>query len=142
MQKSGFLVSTSPKETGNPLSAPKAGLPGQKSIERTQKHVVWGVFGCFPKISKCPYAKIFIFTHPALPHYYNSCPCCQKKIYTLYTAFSFEDRSGATFFFEHVNFQPRVPKAQKKYFLQNGPYYRALAVLHLNNAVDRQHLVV
>jgi hypothetical protein len=38
------------------------------------------------------------------------------------TAFSFEDRGGATVFFEHVNFQPRASKAQKKYFLQNGPY--------------------
>ena len=35
-------------------------------------------------------------------------------------ALSFEDRSGATMFFEHVNFQPRASKAQL--FLQNGPY--------------------
>jgi hypothetical protein len=38
------------------------------------------------------------------------------------TAVSFEDRSGATVFFEHVNFQPRASKAQNFYFLQNGPY--------------------
>ena len=35
----------------------KAGLSGQKPIERTQKYVALGVFGYFPKISKCPCAK-------------------------------------------------------------------------------------
>jgi hypothetical protein len=63
------------------FSAPKAGLSGQKSIERTQKHVVLGVFGHFPKISKRPHAKRIIDT-----------------------AFSFEDRSGGTMSFEHVHF--------------------------------------
>jgi hypothetical protein len=38
------------------------------------------------------------------------------------TAFSYDDGTGATTFFEHVNFQPRASKAQKFYFLQNGPY--------------------
>jgi hypothetical protein len=47
--------------------------PGQKSIKRTQKYVVLGVFGYFPKISKFPYAKNIIDT-----------------------AFSFEDRGGTT----------------------------------------------
>jgi hypothetical protein len=82
------------------FSTPEAGLSGQKSIKRTQKHVVLGVFGHFPKISKRPYAKNIIDT-----------------------AFSFEDRGGETVFFEHVNFQPRASKAQHFYFLQNGPYY-------------------
>jgi hypothetical protein len=50
---------------------PKAGLSGKKSIERTQKYVVLGVFGHFPKISKRPHAKSIIDT-----------------------AFSFEDRAG------------------------------------------------
>jgi hypothetical protein len=80
------------------FSAPKAGLSGQKSIERTQKYVVLGVFGHFPKISKRPYAKSIIDT-----------------------ALSFEDRSGATMSFEHVNFQPRASKAQNFYFFQNAP---------------------
>jgi hypothetical protein len=80
------------------LSTPEAGLSGQKSIKRTQKHVVLGVFGHFPKISKFPYVKNIIDG-----------------------ALSFEDRSGETMFFEHVNFQPRASKAQNFYFLQNGP---------------------
>jgi hypothetical protein len=90
---------------------PEAGLSGQKSIKRTQTHVVLGVFGHFPKISKRP---------------------CAKNI--IDTAFSFEDRGGATVFFEHVNFQPqpRASKAQKFYFLQNGPTYHA--------AIDNLHL--
>ena len=54
----------------------EAGLSGQKSIKRTQKHVVLGVFGHFPKISKRP---------------------CAKNI--IDTAFSFEDRSGATIYY-------------------------------------------
>jgi hypothetical protein len=83
------------------FSAPKAGLSGQKPIERTQKHVVLGVFGHFPKISKRPHAKNIINT-----------------------AFSFENRSGETMPFEHVNFQPRASKAQNFYFLQNSPYQR------------------
>jgi hypothetical protein len=73
------------------FSTAEAGLSGQKSIagKRTQKHVVLGVFGCFPKFSKCPYAK--------------------KNI--IVTAFSFEDRnrSGETMFFEHVNFLQNGP---------------------------------
>jgi hypothetical protein len=81
------------------FSAPKAGLSGPKSIERTQKYVVLGVFGHFPKISKRPHAKSI--RDPA---------------------FSFEDRSGATMPFEHVDFQPRASKAQNFYFLQNAPY--------------------
>jgi hypothetical protein len=47
----------------------------------------------------------------------------RQKYYTVDTAFSFEDRSGATIFFKHVNFQPQAFKAQKKHFLQNGPWY-------------------
>jgi hypothetical protein len=39
------------------FSAPEAGLSGQNSIKRTQKYVFLGVFGHFPKISKCPCAK-------------------------------------------------------------------------------------
>ena len=81
------------------FSTPEAGLSGQKSIKRTQKHVVLGVFGHFPKISKRP---------------------CAKNI--IDTAFSFEDRGGVIVFFEHVNFQPRASKAQIFYFLQSGPY--------------------
>jgi hypothetical protein len=81
------------------FSTPEAGLSGQKTIKRTQKHVVLGVFGHFPKISKCPHAQNIIDT-----------------------AFSFEERSGATVFFECVNFQPRASKAQNFYFLQNGAY--------------------
>jgi hypothetical protein len=57
-----------------------------------------GVFGHFPKISKCPHAKNIIDT----------------------AYFFFEDRSGAAMFFENVNFQPRASKAHKLYFLQNG----------------------
>jgi hypothetical protein len=78
------------------FSKPKAGLSGQKSIERTQKYVVL-CFGHSPKNSKCPYAKNIIDT-----------------------AFSFEDRSRATMPFGHVNFQPQASKAQNFYFLQNG----------------------
>jgi hypothetical protein len=102
---SGFHY-CSPKETGNPLfsfllSTPEAGLSSQTPIKRTQKYrcyTPFWVFPDFPKISKCPYAKNIIDT-----------------------VFSFEDRSGATMFFELVNFQPRASKAQKYYFLQNGP---------------------
>jgi hypothetical protein len=61
-----------------------------------------GVFGHSPKISKCPYAKNIIDT-----------------------AFSFEDRSGATMSFEHVNFQPRASKTQK-IFSSNGPYHEKI----------------
>jgi hypothetical protein len=71
------------------FSTPEAELSGQKSIKRTQKHVVLGVFGHFPKISKRP------------------CPCAKNIIDT---TFSFEDRGGVTVFFEHVNFQPRASK--------------------------------
>jgi hypothetical protein len=38
------------------FSTTEAGLSGQKSIKRTQKQVVLGVFGYFPKISKFPYS--------------------------------------------------------------------------------------
>jgi hypothetical protein len=57
-----------------------------------------GVLGHFPKFSKCPHTKNIIET-----------------------AFSFEDRSGGTMFFEHMNFQPRASKAQHFYFLQKRP---------------------
>ena len=65
-------------------------------------YVILGVFGHFPKISKCPHA---------------------KNIIIIDTAFSFEDRSGVTVFFVHVNFQPRASKAPIFNFLQNGPYF-------------------
>jgi hypothetical protein len=72
-----FPLRCSPKETRNPLFTPDAGLSGQKSIKRTQKYVVLGVFGHFPKIPKRPHAKNIIDTG---------------------TASSFEDRSGAAIF--------------------------------------------
>jgi hypothetical protein len=80
-RKVDFWFLLTRKKTEIHFSAPEAGLSGQKTIKRTQKHVVLGVFGHFPKISKCPHAKNVIDT-----------------------AFSFEDRSGATIFFEHMNF--------------------------------------
>jgi hypothetical protein len=57
--KSGFLVSTSPKETGNPLFYTQDGAfrPKTHYHKCTQKHIVLGVFGYFPKISKRPRAK-------------------------------------------------------------------------------------
>jgi len=58
------------------FSTSEAGLSGQKSIKRTQKCVVLGLFRHLPKISEYPYAKNIIDA-----------------------AFSFEDRSGATMFF-------------------------------------------
>jgi hypothetical protein len=61
------------------FSTPEAGLSGQKPIKRTQKYVALGVFGHSPKISKCP---------------------CAKNIVD--TAFSFEDRSGATIHYSYV----------------------------------------
>jgi hypothetical protein len=67
--------------------------PAKNPLNAPKKCVVLGVFGHLPKISKCP---------------------CAKNI--IDTAFSFEDRSGATMFFEHVNFQPRASKAQKNNF--------------------------
>jgi hypothetical protein len=56
---------------------PEAGLSGQKSIKRAHKSVVLGVFGYSPQISECPYAKNIVDA-----------------------AFSFEERSGGTMFFE------------------------------------------
>ena len=56
-RKVDFWFPLALKEPKMHFSAPKAGLSGQKSIERTQKHVVLGVFGHFPRISKRPYAK-------------------------------------------------------------------------------------
>jgi len=96
----GFWFPLARKKPEIHFSTPEAGLSGQKSIKCTQKHVALGVFGHFPKISKRPHAKNIIDT-----------------------AFLFEDRGGATVPFEHVNFQPRASKAQKFYFLQNGPYF-------------------
>ena len=82
-----FSLPPAQKKPAIHFSTPKAGLSGQKSIGRIQKYIALGIFGHFPKISKCPHAKNIIDT-----------------------AFSFED--GATTFFGHVNFQPRASKAQ------------------------------
>ena len=79
-RKVGFWFPLARKKPEIHFSTPEAGLSGQKSIKHTQKYVVLGVFGHFPKISKRP---------------------CAKNI--IDTAFSFEDRGGATVFFEHVN---------------------------------------
>ena len=97
-RKVDFRLPLARKKPEIHFSTPEVGLSGQKSIKRTQKYVVLGVFGHFPKISKCPYAKNVIDT-----------------------AFSYDDGTGVTTFFEHVNFQPRASKAQNFYFLQNGP---------------------
>jgi hypothetical protein len=74
-RKVGFWFPLARKKQGTQVSTPEAGLSGQKSmsIKRTQKYAVLGVFGHFPKISKCPYAKNIIDA-----------------------ALSFEVRSGAT----------------------------------------------
>jgi hypothetical protein len=87
-----FLFPLARKKPEIHLSTPEAGLSGQKSIKRTQKHVALGVFGHFPKISKRPRAKNIVDA-----------------------AFSFEDRSGATMFFEHADFQ--APGLQSPKFL-------------------------
>jgi hypothetical protein len=85
-RKVGFWFPLARKKLEIHFSTPEAGLSGQKPIKRNQKYVVLGVFGHFPKISKCPYAKNVIDT-----------------------AFSFEDRrSGTTMFFGCVGFQPRA----------------------------------
>jgi hypothetical protein len=42
------------KKSETRFYTPEAGLSGQKSIKRTQKYVVLGIFGHFPKISKMP----------------------------------------------------------------------------------------
>jgi hypothetical protein len=82
------------------FSTSEAGLSGQKTIKRTQNASFWVFSGIspFPKITKCPYVKNIIDT-----------------------AFSFEDRSKATMFLEHVNFQPRVSKAKKIIFFKTAP---------------------
>jgi hypothetical protein len=40
------------------FSAPKAGLSGQKSIERTQKYVVWVFSGISPKFQNARTPKV------------------------------------------------------------------------------------
>jgi hypothetical protein len=81
-RKADFWFPLARKKLGIHFSTPEAGLSGQKPIKRTQKRVVLGVFGHFPQISKRPRAKNIIDA-----------------------AFSFEDRSGATMFLEHADFQ-------------------------------------
>jgi hypothetical protein len=105
-RKVGFWFPLARKKPEICFSTPEAGLFGQKSIKRAQKHATLGVFGNFPKISKCPRA----------------------NNYMIDTTFSFEGRSGVTMFFEHVNFQPRPGlQSPKKLFSSKRPLLTVVA---------------
>jgi hypothetical protein len=95
--KNGFLASTSPKETGNPLFYTRGGaLRPKKRLNAPKNTSFWVYSGISPKISKSPYCII------------------RQKYYTADYSYSFEDRSGVTMFFEHVNFRPGPSMRKKK----------------------------
>jgi hypothetical protein len=88
---------------------PRRGPPAKNPLNAPPKYVVLGVFRvpAFPQNFKIPVRQNIIDT-----------------------AFSFEDRSGATTFFEHVNFQPRASKAQAQncIFFKTAPDLRLLFI--------------